>query len=433
MGRSSRFGSRAGPLVAEGYSLVSMFRFLQEPINPSPLVRWARSRWVDHPTSTLLWVGAFLRVWVYLSDRPYWMDESSLLSNLIGKRILDFSGPLNAEQLAPPGFLVIERLAVAVMGGSTFAARLFPLICGVTALWLFRRLVDRLLSRPGAILAMILAALSDDWIYYSSELKPYSCDLAIGLALTLLCVGELREGNGARGLAPLGLLAVASPWFSFPSLFVAAGCGASLLTVRLIERRGRETAALTALAGCWALSAFLVVRASGRLLRESTSMYVFWDFAFPPFPPSDWPSIEKTIGILLETFVTPLNLIPPLLPHLFAGLAIGFLILGIVSLARRDPAALGILIAPLALALAASALRRYPFHGRLILWLAPAFFLLISEGAQVLRRRGWRTLSLVLTALLLLYPCLDALYQSSGTRPRGFQMHGDLRRNQFME
>lgn len=417
----------------EDPSSVSMFRFLREPIDPAPLIQWARGRWTNNPTSTLFWAGALLRVWVYLGNRPYWMDEGSLLFNLIGRPIFDFSGPLNSDQLAPPGFLVVERLIIAVLGDSTFATRLFPLICGVAALWLFQRLVDRLLSRPGAILAMVLAALSDDWIYYSSELKPYSCDLAIGLALTLLCVQELGEKSGARGLAPLGLLTIASPWFSFPSLFVAAGCGASLLAVRLIERRGREAVALVAVAGCWAASAFLAVRASGRLLQESTSMYVFWDFAFLPFPPSDWQSLQKAMGILLETFVTPLNLIPPILPHLFAGLAIGFLLLGIVSLARRDPAALGMLIAPLALALAASAMRKYPFHGRLILWLAPAFFLWIAEGAQVLRRRGWRTLQIALVTLLLLYPCLDALYQSSGARARDFNPHGDLRRNQFME
>ena len=388
---------------------------------------------MDHPTSTLFWIGAFLRVWVYLSNRPFWMDESSLRTNLSGRPIFDFSGPLSSDQLAPPGFLVVERLAVMFWGDSTFSTRLFPLICGIAALWFFLRLAERLLSRPGAILAMVLAAFSDDWIYYSSELKPYSCDLAVGLALTLLCVNELREGRGWRGLIPLGALTIASPWFSFPSVFVVAGCGASVMAARLLQRRWRDALSLGALASVWAASAFLAVRASGRLLQKSTSMYVFWDFAFLPFPPTGRRSFEKAAGILLETFVTPLNLTPTFLPHLFAGLAIGFLLLGIASLGRRDPAALGLLIAPLALALAASALRKYPFHGRLILWLAPAFFLWIAEGAQVLRRRGGRSLQIALVTLLLLHPCLDALYQSSGTRPRDFNPHGDLRRNRFME
>lgn len=410
-----------------------MFRFLTRPIDPDPLLRWARSRWEHHPTATLFWLGALLRVWVYLGNRPYWMDEGSLRSNLTGVAIFDFSRPLNSDQLAPFGFLIVERLAVTLWGDSGFSTRLLPLICGIAALAIFRRLADRLLSRSGAIVAMALAALSDDWIYYSSELKPYSCDLAIGLFLTLLSFRELREGRGGRGLIPLGALAVASPWLSFPSVFVVAGCGFALLAARVWERRWREAVALGAVAAAWATSALLAVRAAGRMLHESTSMYVFWNFAFLPFPPTDRRSLEKASGILLETFVTPLNLIPPILPHVFAGLAIGFLLVGIVSLGRRDPAALAMLAAPLALALAASALRKYPFHGRLILWLAPALFLWIAEGTQVLRKRGGRTLQIALVTLLLLYPCLDALYQSAGARPRDFNPHGDLRRNRFME
>ena len=162
-------------------------------------------------------------------------------------------------------------------------------------------------------------------------------------------------------------------------------------------------------------------------------MYVFWNFAFLPFPPMDSRSFAKAAGILLETFVTPLNLSPPFLPGVFTGLAIAFLLAGMLSLGRRDPAAFLILVTPLVLALAASALRKYPFHGRLILWLVPAFVMLIAEGSQAIRRRGGRTVYIAALTLLLLYPCLDALYQSSGPHSREFNPHGDLRKNQFME
>lgn len=409
------------------------FQSLSQPIDPAPLIRWARNRWTERPTATLFWIGALARVWVYLGHRPYWLDEFSLRGNLAGVGVFDFSQPLVADQLAPFGFLVIERLAVSLWGDSEFSTRFFPLMCGIAALGLFRRLADRLLSRTGAIAAMILAAFSDDWIYYSSELKPYSCDLALGLLLTLLFLKEHREGRGGRGLFPLAVLAVVSPWFSFPSVFVVASCGCGLLAARVLAKRRREAAELVATAAVWAASAVPALWASRRMLGEFTSMYVFWDFAFIPFPPLDRPSFEKATAILLETLVTPLNLVPPFFPHAFAGLAVGFLLVGIVSLARRDPAALAMLAVPLALALAASALRKYPFHGRLILWLAPAFLLWIGEAAGVLRNRLGRPLSIVLAALLLLYPCLDALYQSADPHLRDFNVHGDLRQNRFME
>ncbi len=417
----------------ENRSLVSISRFLSRPIDPSPLIRWLRERVETYPTATLFWLGALLRVWVYLGNRPYWMDESSLRANLSGGPILDFTRPLSADQLAPFGFLIAERLIVALCGDSTYATRLIPLICGIAALWLFRDLAERSLSRSGAIVAMILFAFSDDLIYYASELKPYSSDLAVGLAVTLVGFKELHEGGCNRRLILLALLVVVSPWASFSSVFVVAGCGATLLVARLLDHRWRDAAWLAGIAAAWASSAFLAIRASGRMLHEATSMYVFWNFAFLPFPPTDRGSMAKAVGILLETFVTPLNLTPPFLPYLFAGLALAFLMSGMLSLGRRDTTALLILVVPLVLALAASALRKYPFHGRLILWLVPAFILLIAEGSQAIRKKAGRPLYVAALTILLLYPCLNALYQSAGPHSRDFNPHGDLRKNQFME
>ena len=63
------------------------------------------------------------------------------------------------------------------------------------------------------------------------------------------------------------------------------------------------------------LSSFVVAyERLARMLSQHTSMYIFWDFAFLPI----WPlpmSVErstKTIGILLEVFVNPLNMVQPL-------------------------------------------------------------------------------------------------------------------------
>ncbi len=417
----------------EHRSLVPLSDSLSREIDFTPLKRWARRCIDDRPLETLFWIGAFLRVWVYLGGRPYWMDEASLRENLVGGVIFDFSRPLKSDQLAPFGFLIAERLVVAMFGGSVYATRLIPLICGVVAVGLFRRLAERVLSRPGAIVAMALFVFSDDLIYYASELKPYSCDLAIGLAVTLVSMEELRAPSSRRRLRLLATAAIVSPWTSFPSAFVVAGCGAALLADRLRAGRWRDSGALALVAVGWAVSLGFAYRASSRLLNEATSMYVFWNFAFPPFPPTSRKALATTAGILLETLVTPLNLIPPFLPHAFAGLAVALLALGAAGLGRRDPWALAILVAPLILALAASAVRKYPFHGRLVVWLVPVFFVLIAEGTRTVRRRAGRPLYIVVLTLLLAYPCCDAAYHAAFGRFRDFNIHGDLRKNQFME
>lgn len=412
---------------------MSLSGFLSQPIDFSPLHRWVRHRIEDRPLETVIWIGAILRVWVYIEGRPYWMDEGSLRANLSGGPILDFSRPLASDQLAPFGFLIAERSVVALVGGSVYATRLIPLICGIAALGLFRRLAERLSSRSCAIVGMVLFAFSDDLIYYSSELKPYSWDLAIGLVVTLVGLAELRGSNSRRRLGLLALVAVASPWMSFPSVFVVAGCGAVLLAVRMLAGRWGDAVGLAAIAAGWAASVIFAYRASSRLLGRSTSMYVFWNFAFPPFPPTSRKDLMTTAGILLETFVTPLNLAPPFLPYAFVGLAVALMAFGTLALARRDPASLAILVAPLILALTASVFRKYPFHGRLIVWLVPVFFVLIAEGTRAVRSRAGRPSYIAVLILLLAYPCCDAVYQSTGGRFRDFNIHGDLRKNRFME
>lgn len=385
------------------------------------------------PLWTCVWLGAALRVWVYLHGRAYWMDEGSLLGNLRGRAPFDFTGPLTSDQLAPPGFLAAERFLIGLLGDSPYVTRLIPMACGLAALVLFMSLARRLLSPSAAIVAMILFAFSDDLTYYSNELKPYSADLTIGLAIMLLSLMELRDPPDSRRLGVLAALAVASPWLSFPSAFIVAGCGLTLIVDRLREGRRSDAARLAAIAAAWGASLFLAHRASSRLLGPSTSMYVFWNFAFPPFPPTSPADLARTAGLLLETFVTPLNLVPRLMPYAFALLAAALGASGARRLARKDAAALAILVAPAALALAAAAMRRYPFHGRLILWLAPAAFALIAEGvAEVRWRRGRAWFAFVL-ALMLTYPVLDSLYQAVPPHARDFNPHGDLRRNRFID
>src|SRR5262249_51571346 len=92
-------------------------------IDWEPLRRLVRER----PEAVVLGAGVFLRVLVYLTNRTMWLDEMSLAGNLVGKRILDFSEHLTGDQLAPVGFLIVQRAIARLLGDSNFALRLLPL------------------------------------------------------------------------------------------------------------------------------------------------------------------------------------------------------------------------------------------------------------------------------------------------------------------
>ena len=129
--------------------------------------------------------------------------------------------------MSPFGFLIVERLLVRMLGDSRYVVRFVPLVCGIGSLWLFKSLALRWLSSRSALVALALFVLSDDLVYYASELKPYSSDLLVGLCALVASARLARHPGDPRSTAIVGLLALAAPWFSFSALFVIAGCGAA--------------------------------------------------------------------------------------------------------------------------------------------------------------------------------------------------------------
>jgi hypothetical protein len=393
---------------------------------------WLKGR----PELLLVGLGASLRLIVYARNHEFCFDERSLWGNIAGLPIHEFSSELSADQLAPFGFMILERAVVALLGVFRPIGRLFPLVSGLTALFLFRPLALKVLPRGAALVALSLFALSDDLIYYSSEVKQYSLDVAIAVAIALATVNTIGRPITGRTGWGMALLAVASPWFSFPAVFIVGGCGTVLIVSSLFSRRLCD-AALWCVAGmAWGVSFVVAYKYSLAMLSTHTSMYKFWDFAFLalwPLPLSMLRTL-KTVGILLEVFVNPLNMVHPRWAGVLLPLMV--LLIGTMVLARRSWRAFVVFVVPIVLAMIASALRRYPFHGRLILELVPALYLLIGLGAhrvcdQIAGLSGLG--KKVFLAALLGFPCLDGVNQSVLHPARDHNQHGDLHKNLFLQ
>jgi hypothetical protein len=116
--------------------------------------------WMNRPlhlewsSANLTWlavaIGVILRVWEYLEFRTLYMDENSLLKNIVGRPLFGFHKVLEDDQMAPPGFLVIERLIVRLPMEVAAAGRLFPLFCGIASVFLTRSVAKRFLD-PRAV------------------------------------------------------------------------------------------------------------------------------------------------------------------------------------------------------------------------------------------------------------------------------------------
>jgi hypothetical protein len=390
-----------------------------------------------HPEVCLLAIGVGIRVYTYAMNRAMWLDELMLKGNVVEGPVLDFSAGLHSDQLAPLGFLVVERVLAALISGRNHVLRFLPLAAGVGSVFLYLQVARNVLPARAVLVALTLFALSDELNYYSSEFKPYSLDVFFGVATTLLAVISIGRDPSRRAILWLAAIAGTAPWFSFPSAFVIAGCGGLLLLEALLAARFRAAAIYAVIGIVWLDNFAVAYFASRAMLSPDTTMFRFWDFAFLRFglPPS-LDDLSRDGGLLLEVFANPLNLVSPARVQLGVILPLSLLVAGTVSLCRRSPWSFLLLPLPIALALAAATTRHYPFHGRLILVFVPALFLLIAEGTQAVARwlpsRSEIVYKTVLVALLAL-PSWEALNKAMTGYVRDFNIHGDMRPNVFID
>src|SRR4051812_18126770 len=133
----------------------------------------------------LIALGIVLRLARYLANRSLWLDEVLLARNILDRSFAGLLEPLGLNQGAPIGFLMLQKLAVMLLGPSEFALRLAPLLAGVASVPLFWWLARRMLDLPIAIFALALFSVCEPLIYYSSEAKQYGLDVTLALAILL--------------------------------------------------------------------------------------------------------------------------------------------------------------------------------------------------------------------------------------------------------
>jgi hypothetical protein len=319
--------------------------------------------------------GIILRLTQYLSNRSLWFDESRLALNIVNRSFSQLLKRLDYGQGAPVGFLMLEKAAVRVLGSSEYGLRFFPLLCGVISLLLFYRLAKLSISPKAVPIALGLFALSGPLIYYSSEVKQYSSDVAV--AVLLLCAAiyyESREVNRWAVVA-FGLLGAASIWFSHPSAFVSAGVGLSLALFCLAQRGWPRLAGFLVVFSMWALSFVACYGISLRQLSNDKNLLSYWSFGFVPSPLLSLVAVKWFIDTFFGIFRNPAGLE-------LSGIAALTFLVGCSSMFSKRAEKSFILMSPLIPTLIAAGLHKYPFSGRLLLFIVPILLLFIAEGAE---------------------------------------------------
>jgi hypothetical protein len=356
----------------------------------------------------LLALGVVLRLRQYLTDRSLWVDEAMLALNIVNRSFAELFKPLDYNQGAPIGFLLVEKSLNTILERDELVLRLFPLLVGLCSLWLFYLLLKRTVHGAGLLTALALFALNPRLVYYSSEVKQYIVDTAATVSLLLIAMPLFEAVPRKRQFAWLTLAGSIALWFSHPALFVLAGIGLALVIVYL-KRRDVSSLRLTVGMGLlWVLNIALLYLLILKDLSQSAYMRAYWQAAFVPMPPWSDPgwflrNLNENIGI---QFGIP-----------YAVLFVFFLMLAgwaVLSLQNRECALVFACI--VLVTVIASALQLYPVFERMILFLVPLGLLLLGKAVEGLQRSLHSysvpgTLSSLLLAGFLVYGPLVTSFQ----------------------
>lgn len=381
---------------------------------------------------TLLGIGIFLRIFHYVDNRSFWIDEIYLNTSIIKMSFWELATqPLYYEQKAPLGYLWLVRLSVALFGKGEMALRLVSLLCGLAALPLFLLIVRRFLLPVGMVIAVGIIALASPLVYHSVEAKQYSMEL-FG---TILCLYLYTRYSHKLTWSPLlqwGLWGAIIIWFSLSSIFILASIACTVSLKYIIRKQWTTVFRVVSVFILWLIS-FAINYALFTYKSAPRAWLMYWfDLrkSFMPLPPSSLTDVKWFLQKIYQLLEYPLGILWQFARDGYAlqsGIKIFLVILtltlcglSITRLFRKDWQLLIVLVLPIFLTLLASGLKVYPFYERLTVFLAPLFALLIAQGCDeigaFLPIRARNQFTGLVIMLLLAWPLWTSINQAINSK-----------------
>jgi hypothetical protein len=331
--------------------------------------------------TVVLLLGLILRFYQYLMGRSMWDDETHLALNFMNHGFLRLLQPLDYIQAAPALFILAVKSIVEIFGYSELAFRAFPFVTSIATLPLIYFITRDLTgNKIMALIAFFVFSVNLCVIYFSSELKQYTVELAVYLMMVYLTIGKNKFIADRRIL----LMAIAGSISIFLSstAFIILACIACNYFLNWYKQKKINKQDLKILIS-WLLSFlfnyFLFIHNHPATAQQRTN------YAFA-FCPTDVLSCEFVMFLkktIEETFFS-------LVLYVSKSWGFGYILLFIFLVAirhiiiRKQWTMFFLVCLPIFLHLGLSALKLYPFWYRLILYLTPCFIILMALGTTLI-------------------------------------------------
>lgn len=323
-------------------------------------------------------LGIALRIRQLTGRSDLWLDEVVIALNITRRSWSQLVvTPLAYDQVCPPLFLQAAKLSTVMFGTSEFAFRLPSLVFSILGLLIFAKLTRRFLSDWERVIAILLVAAAPMLLIYSAELKQYSADVFAAVLVSLVAFKARKSGYSKGWTIASALCGLAIVWLSDPSSFVLAGVGVGLLALAIVEGDRIAQRRILLIAPVWTFALFAQYWTARMRTAGGTAetMQKIWRDSFLPVIPrsaheAGWLGRAIT-DIYSQGFGLPTA----------NGFCTLLMLLGLIGLwrsKRRDVVV--IFFGPVIVALIASGAHLYPFSGRVILFLFPAFAIALAAG-----------------------------------------------------
>lgn len=341
-------------------------------------------------------IGVIIAAFSLIYNRSLWLDEAMLARNIVDKSFFQLLLPLDWNQVAPIGFLLVNKSLAGVFGYHDWVFRIFPFLTYLISLPVFYNLVKKITTNNNkALLALLIFSLNHNILYYSNEFKQYSSDILIALLLFSTFYSFYK--NDFQNYLKFAFIGAVSIWFSNITILLLFPMAILIFYKNYYVRKSKSVLILYAI---W-ITSFLIYYFLF-IYNHPTKDYMlnYWRMSFLP--------IDNFSNEFLGWFYKRIRV--------FFGSLIGFgkiwkytaifVTVGvIIFIKERKYFQIFIFFFPIIIHLILSGLKMYPFDFRFLLYTIPIIIIFFVEGIYFI----WNYLNSKLfkiTILVLLVPAL---------------------------
>jgi hypothetical protein len=342
----------------------------------------------------ILIVGIVFRLIVLLQNRNLLIDEVNVARNLYERSYTTLLSPLHYEQFAPPVFLWVCKWCMLHFGAYEWSLRLFPFVASVIGFLLFYALLKKCKIKSALFYPLSIVATGMIYVRYATELKQYTSDLMVVMALLYMALHYDFFTTPKRKFILIWILAGSvAIWLSMPSVFVLTGIVAYYIFQCYHTQNFKNLGLYLVIPVLWLAQFALYYKL---LLAPSIqSDYLQnWHQQHMLMWPTSMSNCKHNFDALAHYFSMMGG--HWVLSSVFNLL---LLVIGIVYLTKKDWAKCILFVLPLLLLLLASLLHKFTLLPRVCLFSYPIVLLLMAQGFEFIlhgnQHKGFKLLACV--------------------------------------